>query len=80
MLNLQNQGHTCSLVRRTILVRSAKDYPLVSMAVWSDGPRKPPQTSMTQNTKIYKILLALANVCILNRDFEMAYCTCCISK
>ena len=44
------QGHTCSLVRRTFVVRSVKDFSLVSLAVWikiwSDEPSKPPQTSM----------------------------------
>ena len=35
-------GHTCSLVRWTIMVRSVKDFLLVSMAVWSDGPKFDP--------------------------------------
>ena len=39
---MSNQGHTCSLVRQTSVVRSVKDFPLVSMAVWSDGPPTPP--------------------------------------
>ena len=33
------QGHTCSLVRRTITVRSVKDFPLVSITVWSNGSK-----------------------------------------
>ena len=30
------KGHTCSLVLRTIMVRSGKDIPSVSIAVWSE--------------------------------------------
>ena len=52
-------GHTCFLVRRTIVVCSIKDFPLPSMAVWTDqnltdGPPKMLQTSKTlQNGLLY---------------------------
>ena len=42
-----NLGHISSVVRRTTMVRSIKDFLLVSTAVWSHGPPKPPQTSIT---------------------------------
>ena len=37
--NLCVLGHTCYLVHRTFMVRSIKDFPLLSMAVWFDGSK-----------------------------------------